>query len=111
MTEYRVGQRVRVEEVFEGVVTGVERGYIYIDGFARKTSATSAYVTRTITVLSEPKPDEPTGRGAVVRDGEGSEWSLAERGEARPWRRLGTPWDWRDWGDIDAVEILFPGVE
>ncbi len=110
MTEYRVGQRVRVEDVQEGIVTGVDDGVIYVSGNARMTDGSPYDMTRTITILSEPKPDEPKLLGAVVRDGDSMVWALAEPGRA-PWRRLGPEWVWRAWADVDAVEVLFPGVE
>ena len=56
-----------------------------------------------------PKPEEPTGLGAVVEDAEGSKWV---RIESR------TGWWWRNpvgqthrWSDIDAVRILSEGVQ
>jgi hypothetical protein len=58
-----------------------------------------------------PKPDEPTGLGAVVEDACGDRWVLTER-DSTPgtlwWVRPGvsTP----HWSSIDAVKVLSPGV-
>ena len=52
-----------------------------------------------------PKPEEPTGLGAVVEDAEGQTW-------LRDWRGY-----WRApdvtcrWAKVDAVRVLSPGVE
>lgn len=56
-----------------------------------------------------PKPEEPTGLGAVVEDAEDSKWV---RIESR------TGWWWRNpagqnrrWPEIDAVRVLSEGVQ
>lgn len=111
--DFRVGQTVRISDVREGVVSGVtgtDTAFIDIEGRGW-VSTTLSWGTRTITILSEPKPDEPTGLGALVRDAAGEAWVLAEPGDRRqPWRRLGSKGGWRHWDHIDAVEVLFPGV-
>lgn len=64
--------------------------------------------------LPQPKPAEPTGLGAVVKDREGYEWVKIDRHPAcNDWRKVnpGEP----DFGrarysDIDAVEVLSEGV-
>lgn len=112
MTEYRVGQRVRVEDVQEGIVTRVEpeRQLIYIDGIARMTDGSPYGMTRTITVIEEPELAEPTGLGAVVRDAHGNTWSRSGVFQSAPWRKLGVC-TYVAWSGTEAVEILFPGVE
>ena len=47
-----------------------------------------------------PKPDEPTGLGAVVEDREGRKWVRAAD-SIRPW--FNDAIGWREWSDIDAV--------
>lgn len=111
MTEYRVGQKVRVEDVQEGIVTRAERELIYIDGIARMTGGSpDRAMTRTITVIEEPKLAEPTGLGAVVRDAHGNTWSRSGVFQSAPWRKLGVC-TYVAWSGIEAAEILFPGVE
>lgn len=55
-----------------------------------------------------PKPEEPTGWGAVVTDGEET-WSRIDDDDS-PWRTSNA--DWRSWDDLpDAgVRVLFEGV-
>lgn len=108
----RVGQTARVVDVREGLVTDVsDDGLFHLAGHGWMPTTLSV-ATRTITILSSPKPDEPKGLGAVVEDASGMLWVLAEPGERAPWRWLGLEGSgWRDWVDIDAVEVLFPGVE
>ena len=56
-----------------------------------------------------PKPEEPTGLGAVVEDDEGSKWVRVESRTGWWWRNSdgGT----RRWDDIDAVRVLGEGVQ
>lgn len=58
-----------------------------------------------------PRPDEPTGLGAVVEDAEGYLWVLNERAltDTLWWRRVGvaTP----HWSAISAVRVLSEGVQ
>ena len=58
-----------------------------------------------------PKPDEPTGLGAVVRDAGGRRWvrALAPLDSVAPWKRDDCG-HWGDWSGIDAVEVLSEGV-
>ena len=60
-----------------------------------------------------PKPEEPTGLGAVVEDAAGLRWTRVEAGEAKtwnPWFPAGDP-DMQpdEWARIDAVRVLSPG--
>jgi hypothetical protein len=61
-----------------------------------------------------PKPDEPTGLGAVVEDRHGLLWTRVESGEAitrNPWYPAGDPDVQPDeYERIKAVRILSPGV-
>lgn len=54
-----------------------------------------------------PKPDEPTGLGAVVEDTDGNRWVRVNAthfaGESSPMNRL-------TYGEIDAVRVLTKGV-
>lgn len=63
-----------------------------------------------------PKPDEPTGLGAVVEDEEGRRYTRYDSSDVQPWW-----WDGKGseapvvrryhWDDISAVRVLSPGVE
>lgn len=67
MTEYRAGQRVRIEVegvVLEAMESGALRVTVDVDGESWYLRAPAHGVT--VTVLSEPRPEEPTGLGAVV---------------------------------------------
>ena len=78
MTEYRKGQRVRVEwpngSAVEGPVVMEPAGGPWVTYGARgrmaciEPSALKA-AGATVTVLAEPRPEEPTGLGAVVEAG------------------------------------------
>jgi hypothetical protein len=63
-----------------------------------------------------PKPDEPQGLGAVVRDDEGDLWQRDYRGGNYPWNRLtdeagDSNKSHRDaYKHIPAVAVLFEGV-
>lgn len=62
-------------------------------------------------LIEPPKPEEPTGLGAVVEDGMGGQWIRHGRGPA-PWMFAASSPDNRDtypWSDIAAVRILSPG--
>lgn len=108
--KFRVGQTVRVEDVHEGVVTRVRQDGIYVDNLGRLFRPAPG-MTRTITILSEPKPDEPTMLGAVVRDRDGNVWVLVRYMDGRHlWHSVATGY-WMAWKNVDAVEVLFPGVE
>lgn len=64
-----------------------------------------------------PRPDEPTGLGAVVEDEDGDEWIRVggpRDGLPRPWAGRGNVADLRDWhryADIAAVRVLSEGVQ
>ena len=58
-----------------------------------------------------PKPEEPTGLGAVVEDAEGERWVwLAQGAEGAHWHRVGTPEKRANWHQITAVRVLSEGV-
>jgi hypothetical protein len=61
-----------------------------------------------------PKPEEPTGLGAVVEDDEGNRYVNALFGHDRHWVRSGPIVDGRtrlrDYADIAAVRVLSEGV-
>lgn len=108
--KFKVGQRVRMEDVREAVVTVVAEGLICLDGYGWVSPIPTP--TRTITVIEEPKPDEPMLIGAVVLDSDGHAWvrSLYLHCSDRiGWRNIFTG-GWNDWSDIDAIEVLFRGV-
>ena len=65
---------------------------------------------------SKPKPEEPDGLGAVVRDHRGREFTRYDRHDPQPWwlddhgpnaqveRRF-------EWAEFEAVEVLSEGIE
>ena len=91
MTTYRAGQRVRIEwpsdgSAVEGVLdSNLKLAISKLGGYwIYVTSARAA--EGTVTVLSEPRPDEPTGLGAVV------EASIADWGTRRWIRTFDGNW-------------------
>lgn len=59
---------------------------------------------------TRPKPDEPTGLGAVMEDKAGCLWIRSGASHVSPnWRRCGED-EWHDYDDIDAVRVLSEGV-
>ena len=58
-----------------------------------------------------PRPDEPTGLGAVVEAIYDNRFVRIDRGD-KAWRRVGDsdPSATCSWGDIDAVRVLSEGV-
>lgn len=59
-----------------------------------------------------PKPEEPTGLGAVVEDATGCLWLLvmSNSGPFR-WARKGEVLgDWLSWPQIDAIRVLSDGI-
>ena len=61
--------------------------------------------------LADPKPAEPTGLGAVVRDGRGDKWVLIDvtGPDVEPVRQWRTWWGNRPWHEIDVAEVLSEG--
>jgi hypothetical protein len=58
-----------------------------------------------------PKPDEPTGLGAVVEDAEGDLWVRCDAEDHGSWRRANDDALWRDYLSIDAVRVLSEGID
>lgn len=64
-----------------------------------------------------PKPEEPTGLGAVVEDAEGRKWMRAGTDPGDCWRRAGIRCStdgiagWTQYADIAAVRVLSEGVQ
>lgn len=60
-----------------------------------------------------PKPEEPTGLGAVVEDAEGLHWVRIQTLYSSPWVRRGTviTGGLHKWSDINAVKVLSEGVD
>jgi len=56
-----------------------------------------------------PKPDEPTGWGAVVEDRDGWYWTLVAPDSAA-WANYGHN-GYRKWSEVDAVRVLSEGVQ
>lgn len=61
--------------------------------------------------IPPPKPDEPTGLGAVVEDEDGLRWSLLPPTvNGKRWACWDEPRIDRDYADIAAVRVLSEGV-
>ena len=63
--------------------------------------------------LPKPKPEEPKGLGAVVKDRNGLRWVRADLGEGPTWLEVlpdGSNGIWADYTAIDVVEVLSEGV-
>jgi hypothetical protein len=70
------------------------------------------------TQTKPPKPEEPTGLGAVVEDGRGVRWVRAEsaKGMTNPWQatlHVAEPDHVRQlaYAEVDAVRVLSEGVQ
>lgn len=75
------------------------------DGLALRSRANLADALDAF--IAPPKPDEPTGLGAVVEDTNGEVWIRAAR-IAHGWHRpMGT---WCTYSEIAAVKVLSEGV-
>lgn len=110
--EVRAGQRVRV--TFEGVLLatgallhlgGPPDGNAHLLGVACRDGA-PVRPWGTVEVLAEPRIPEPTGLGAVVRDGEGVVRIRIDRAHS-PWRSLGGMY--REWDYIPDPVLLSAG--
>jgi hypothetical protein len=103
VTTYRAGQRVRVEidgevlEVFDGYALKVRAD---VDGDAWYFKAPALGCT--VTILSEPRPGEPQGLGAVVQA------SLADKGKSWLFVRVYSDDDSGDykWKVVDPSAVL-----
>lgn len=61
-----------------------------------------------------PKPEEPTGLGAVVEDEDGERWTRVESGEAEtrnPWYPSACDQQPAEWDEINAARVLSEGVQ
>lgn len=59
-----------------------------------------------------PRPEEPTGLGAVVEDAEGRQWTRIARGVSQWQIQTGAGQPFVRYGEIDdVVRVLSPGVE
>lgn len=59
-----------------------------------------AYVSHALRSLAQPEDPEPTGLGAVVRDGRGNEWVRVEGEYGHPWFQPGGSDSVSPWSDI-----------
>lgn len=58
-----------------------------------------------------PKPDEPSGLGAVVEDVEGERWVRVNVATGtQEWRCCDAIGEFRRWGGVNAVRVLSEGV-
>ena len=63
--------------------------------------------------LPKPKPSEPKGLGAVVKDRNGDRWVHADLNESLGWLQIlpdGYNGVWAGYSAIDVVEVLSEGV-
>lgn len=121
MIRYREGQKVRIDYTAGGAIEGtVQRQsglyFLVVNGETASTLGMAESTDgRTITVLSEPRPDEPTGLGAVVQDGR---WKYVRVYS----REVLAPYVWRvedpeaamgksfyRWGDLNSPMVLSEG--
>jgi len=121
---YRVGQRVRIEwpegSAVEGSLTacgccdGCDEPILVIAHVGKADHHFWADPTidddgRTVTVLAEPRPDEPTGLGAVVE-------ASSRNADRRRWVRLEDerdPWYWADslgWECVSWNRLVDPVI-
>lgn len=116
----KAGDRIRIEtEPFEGVVTSVTTDLMIMrddKGFNRYFDSTRPEI---INLLAEPRPDEPTGLGAVVEATFDSGTYRRERRDR--WVRRPTAGDhvWiledgayaAPWEYLDDPKVLSEGVQ
>jgi hypothetical protein len=120
MSEYRVGQKVFIEWPDGSSVTGTVgelggRLFVNFSGNAKRNVDLewAKEEGATVTILAEPRPDEPTGLGAVVETygaltDEREKWVLMDKGR---WRGQRSGF-YRDWvGLIDPVVLSEGWVE
>lgn len=104
-------------------VDRLARAYVAVHDYAgvpwdeRKDSAREFVIDNLSAALREfatptpPRPDEPTGAGAVVADRDGDWWVRLSRGaDGAVWRRIGVPPARANYADIDVVRVLSEGV-
>lgn len=118
---YKVGQRVHVvcDDGTEmiGFVNSVTRAgaHISVLSLGRTLWVSTTASGHTITILSEPRPDEPQGLGAVVeaeyKDYGRQEWvSVRGKGESRN-RWVCIPyWGFIDWDMLTDPVVLSEGM-
>lgn len=116
MTEYRAGQRVRIEwpdgAAIEDVL--VARGREWPRYWTRRWHhAVDDHDGRTVTILAEPRPEEPTKPGAVVLATVHNERCVCNRDADGLWwpqrhARLG---EWRNppWEQMCDPEVIYEG--
>lgn len=124
--KYRVGQRVRIEwpdgTLVEGLLSSSPSGkpILYTPVWSQCFDPSISGDGRTVTILSEPRPEEPKGLGAVVRararigaDPPGRVWIRIAKGGERSvcWRSpdfLGPVW--ATWDNMIDPVVLSEGV-
>lgn len=95
VNDYVAGQRIKVE--VEGKIGRVASGYIELVPDMGDTWGISLDGSATITVLAEPRPDEPKGLGAVVEAAcvHVEDRQMWIRDQNENWRsQHGSPDDW-----------------
>ena len=97
------GDREQVERLADAF-TAIEDPPVNTAGQHRVASMQAALRS----LIAPPRPEEPTGLGAVVVDDEGHTHVLSRSPAQHPW--VGADGKWREWRDIDAVRVLSEGV-
>ena len=101
-------------------VERLAKAHHFAVGFARwdalhpntRRDLTDAMKTALRAGAEPPKPEEPTGIGAVVEDARGERWVRNAAGaDGNHWLRVGPPTLWATWFDIDVVRVLSEGVQ
>ena len=110
MTEYKVGQRVRIEWPDGTLVEGVLNSNMQV-GRTTFMPYEAGCDGRTVTILAEPRPEEPQGLGAVVeaayQDHGRQQWvSVRGKGEEKS-RWVSIPY----WGFIGWDNLSDPVIE
>ena len=103
---------VQVEATYRGTydIDGREFVYVYDD----EGGTYSLPQAVAVSVITPPKPAEPTGLGAVVEDANGSQYVRLATKDDAPWHLqpegpIG--FNAHPYHEIDAVRVLSEGVE
>ena len=84
---------------------------VYEQPYATKVAGTVEHwqaALREFANPTPPKPDEPTGLGAVVEDANGVRWVKVFEGDM--WQDHRDRSIWRGWNGVNAVRVLSEGV-
>lgn len=101
----------RLRDLMDGA--WVEHGNGQVEAWARGARGNALQAAlREFADPKPPKPDEPTGLGAVVEDDKGRPWIRWSNGRGCVWRCPDTvAFDGRAYDSISAVRVLSEGVQ